>query len=331
MKKQLLCLAAALAFTASYAAHVAPIRTMTIPFAATPMVMDGVDDEAAWSTVQSTDAFNPTGSTGADADFTLTFKVAYDLNYLYVFANILDDYESDWDWGGANQWTFDNVELFVDLDTNGSGLATAYDSNTYQLRWNRGVDSVGNDCGRLGNTVMRPMHQYYWENTADGWLFESAIAWKFVLGLGQVTEDIMQYIDGTVFSGFDISGADSDTDGQDHRDCQTAWDNDEPQTPDDRTEDNAWNNRSVFGVVDFAPCTTCTGITDYSAITAVAYPNPTTGLVTFANVQGTTVDIMNLAGQVVMTSDINNVNISNLPAGIYVARIGSDNVRLIKE
>jgi len=181
MKKQLLCLAAAVAFTASFAAHVAPIRTMVIPSTTTPFVIDGVDDEAKWSAEQSTEVFNPTGSTGADADFTFTFKVAYDANYLYVFGKVLDEYESSLpELGGANPWTYDNIELFADLDTLNSGVVTAYDSNTIQIRFNRGVDSI-NDFGRATRAAV----PYYWENTADGWLFEAAIGWKFVLGAGQ--------------------------------------------------------------------------------------------------------------------------------------------------
>jgi Zn-dependent metalloprotease/Leucine-rich repeat (LRR) protein len=230
--------------------YVSPVRSMTIPFNSDGIVIDGVDDEADYSSWQSTDAFNPIGSTGADADFTMQFKVCYDANYLYFFAKILDDYESDWEWGGSNQWTYDGVELYMDLDTNGSGNNPAYDSNTYQIRFNRGIDSVGNDYGR---GCKRSDHLYYWENTSDGWLFEAAIDWKFVLGLGQRPEDIMQYFEDGVISGFDVSGFDSDTDGPDHRDCQTAWDNDDPADAADRTEDNAWNNRTVFGTIEFLP------------------------------------------------------------------------------
>jgi hypothetical protein len=301
---------------------------MVIPYAATPFNIDGLDDEAAWSAVQTTEAFNPTGSTGADADFTFTFKVAYDANFLYVYAKILDDYDNSWEWGGSNQWTFDNVEIFLSLDT--VGTVAAYDSNTYQLRWNRGLDSVGNDFGRSGQ-VLRSDHQYSWENTADGWSFESALAWKFVLGAGQKTEDILQYCDGVVVSGFDMSGADSDTDGPDNRDCQTAWDNDEPQTVDDRTEDGAWNNRAMFGVVTFEKATV--GINTNSVNSGAAYPNPTTGMITFENVQGTSVVIMNLAGQVVLTSDIvnNMVDLSSLSTGVYIAKVGQDAVRIIKQ
>jgi hypothetical protein len=328
MKKQLLCLVAAVAFTASFAAYVAPVRTMIIPLAHQPFVIDGIDDDAQYSAEQSTDAFNATGSTGADADYTFTFKVAYDANYLYVYAKILDDYDNSWEWGGSNQWEFDNIEIFVNLDTNGT--VAAYDSNTYQLRWNRGLDSVGNDFGRAGG-VNRWDHKYYWENTADGWAFESALAWKFVLGLGQKTEDILQYCDGIVVSGFDFSGADSDTDGAGARDCQTAWDNDEPQEPADRTEDNAWNNRGVFGAITFEKYTATNNFVDVNSSVNV-YPNPTTDELTIEGVNGN-VQVMNVVGQEVLNTNTidGKINVSQLKAGVYVVVTENGSARFIVE
>jgi len=121
-----------------------------------------------------------------------------------------------------------------------------------------------------------------------------------------------------------MSGADSDTDGADHRDCQTAWDNDEPQDAADRTEDNAWNNRSVLGVVTFEPLGSA--INDFSDVnSSVAYPNPTTGIVNFKGIEGS-VEIMNLAGQVIMTTDIvkGQVDLSALSTGVYFAKAGKD-------
>jgi hypothetical protein len=327
MKKQLLCLVAAVAFTATYAAHIAPIRTMEIPFAATAPAQDADDAETVYSAVQSMDAFNPVGSTGADADFTSTFKVCYDLNYLYFFGKCLDEYNNSApDWAAANQWTFDNLEVFMDLDTNGSGSASAYDTNTVQIRFNRGYDSV-RDCGRAAVQSYLYSHD---SELPDGWVVEVAIPWKFVLATGQLTEDISMYTAAGMAHGFDVSGADSDTDGPDFRDCQTGWDNDEPQDPADRTEDNAWNNRTVFGIVTFQDVV---GINDFTSSTSsVAYPNPTTGIINLDNVDATSVQIMNLAGQEVMNVNVvdNKVDISQLANGVYVMKAGKDAVRIIK-
>jgi hypothetical protein len=326
MKKQLLTIAAVLAFTASFAAYVEPYRTMVIPYAPSSITMaqDADDAEACYSEVQDMNAFVTTGSTGEDADFTTTFRVCYDLHYLYFFGKALDEYNnSALTWDAANQWTYDNFEVFMDLDTNGSGSTPAYDTNTVQIRFNRGYDSV-RDRGRALTVDYKYSHD---SELPDGWVVEVAIPWSFVLGAGQVTEDIMDYL--TLVSGFDVSGADSDTDGADARDCQTAWEDD--GEPADNQEDNAWNNRTVFGTVTFAPNT---AINDFSSSTSsVAYPNPTTGIVSFQNVTATSVEIMNLAGQVVMTSDIvdGKVDLSQLSTGVYVAMIGTDAVRIIKK
>jgi hypothetical protein len=160
-----------------------------------------------------------------------------------------------------------------------------------------------------------------------------------------------------------MSGADSDTDGADHRDCQTAWDNDEPQTPDDRTEDNAWNNRTVLGVVIFErPESVCSGyfwhntpeelnscdpceinpitcfhnstdeITGNNKITI--FPNPVKDFLTIDNIQDVrTIMILKPNGQLLLSERImdKKVDLSRLPNGIYIAKIGENVFKLIKE
>jgi len=331
MKKQLLkisaCAVLLALFSISFAAHVAPIRTLVIP-GATGMVIDGVDDETYWSAEQNTDAFNMTGCASyPDVDFTFTYKVCYTASYLYLFGKCLDDIANPTtDNGATNPWTFDNVEPFIDLDTNGSGSVVAYDSNTIQLRVNRGMDSV-QTFGR----ATRADYILYWEDTSDGWLFEVAVPWKCVLGAGQLPEDIMPYF--AMANGFDMSGADSDGVGPDLRDCQTGWDNDDPSDPADRTEDNAWNNRSVFGIVTFGELPP-SGIDQTTTTNATVYPNPTSGEITFDNLQGvTSIEIMNLAGQKILDIDVTNnttVDMSQLASGIYIARVGKNFVKVVK-
>ena len=243
MKKQLLNLSAcavllALASIAFADPLVPPVRVLEIPYAGqSGITIDGAAD-AVYSAVQSTDAFNSTGSTGADADYTFSFKVAYNTYFLYIYGEILDDYDNSLEYTtDDNQWTYDCIEIFINLDT--VSLSPAYDTNTIQLRINRGIDSIQSP-GR----ATQEEYIHHWENTATGWLFETAIPWTCVLGNGQVPEDMQDYLDAV--HGFDVSGTDSDTPGPDWRDCQTAWD---PDDPDDFTEDSAWNDRTVFGIV----------------------------------------------------------------------------------
>ena len=62
---------------------VEPVRYINIQYACqSRMIVDGLEDEC-YGAEQSTLAFNTDGSSGADADFTLTFKVAYNEYYLY--------------------------------------------------------------------------------------------------------------------------------------------------------------------------------------------------------------------------------------------------------
>jgi hypothetical protein len=342
MKKQLLKLitsAVLLAlFDVTFATHVLPIRTLVVPMAYDAIDIDGAADEAFWSSWQTTDAFNKTGCTSyPDADFTFTFKVCYDADYFYVFGTFLDDIDNSTpDNGATNPWTFDNAEIFIDLDTNGSGIITAYDSNTIQLRINRGMDSV-----QTPGRAPRSAYKLYWENTSDGWLFEVAVPWKAVLATSEETADIMPFFSGV--NGFDMGGADSDAASgtPDLRDCQTAWDNDDPSDAADRTEDNAWNNRSVFGTFTSSiicitdcddPCImnplNCgISVSETNNNESRVFPNPANNLLSISQIEiGSTISITNLLGQQliydVATTEIMNVDISSLPASnLYLVRI----------
>ena len=333
MKKQLLNLSAcavflALASIAFADPLVTPVRTLEVPFD-DAIVIDGIADDG-YSAVQSTVAFNTEGSTGADADFTFSFQVAFDPQYLYIYGEILDDYDNSLEYTNtANQWMYDNIEIFLNLDTVES-MTAAYDSNTNQLRINRGIDSIQSP-GR----ATQEEWDHHWENTASGWLFETAVPWTAVLSDAQVDRDMDAYLD--LIHGFDMSGADSDSDNDTERTCQTAWDSDDPDDPGDTTEDNAWNNRLVFGIITL----------EYSAVpenwwpTAIetptegninAYPNPAFNTITF-DIEGLqTVEIFSVTGvQVMVVESTGTVDISDLNSGLYVARIGNNSVRFVKE
>ena len=334
MKKQLLNLSAVaiLLAIASFTFGrelVQPVSTLEIKYAEPgTMKIDGFDDEAVYSAEQSTIAFVTTGSTGADADFTFTFKVAYDLDYMYLFAKILDDVDNSLTYTtDANPWTYDCIEVFLSLDTTGSTGVTSNgygdDTNCVQLRINRGIDSV-QQTGR----ATADMYINHFENTGDGWLCETAIPWKAVLATGQDPEDIMDYI-GAV-NGFDMSGADSDTPGPDHRDCQTAWDSDDPVET--GTEDNAWTDRSVFGIMTLEVKDDYLATENFTQDNLVAYPNPANNTITFSIEGMQTVEIYNITGAKVLTQlTTGQVDISSLMSGIYFANINGSSVKFIKE
>ncbi len=334
MKKQLLNLSACAVFIALASIALAvpltqPVSTLEIPFANTGVItIDGVA-EAAYSAEQSTVAFNVTGSTGDDADFTFTFQVAFNPQYLFLFAKVLDDFDNSIPYTTSDTpHEYDNVEVFINLDT--VGLVTTYDTNTIQLRVCRGLTDSIQSPGRAAQVE----YQLYFENTADGWLAEVAIPWTCVLGSGQVREDMMDYLD--AIHGFDMSGADSDIIGLGGRDCQTAWDSDDPEMP-DATEDLAWNNRTMFGIVtlaavadDFVWGPSSIEPTVESNISV--YPNPAVNSINF-DIEGLqTVEIYSITGvQVMVVESTGQVDISDLNSGLYVARIGNHSVRFVKE
>lgn len=65
------------------------------------------------------------------------------------------------------------------------------------------------------------------------------------------------------------------------------------------------------------------GVSDLSASSFVVYPNPATNLVKvdLKNADVKEMAVLNLAGQVVATSKTKNVNVSALPAGVYVVKV----------
>jgi len=339
MKKQLLNLSACavlLAIAASTFALplVPPVRDIEIPYAGQvgDITIDGTAD-AAYSADQSTDVFNPTGWTNA-ADYTFSFKVAWNPMYLYVIGTVADDFDNSLTYTtDANPWEYDNCEIFLSLDTTDSETATSSgyggDTNCVQLRINRGIDSI-----QTPGRATQEEYVHHWENTATGWMFETAVPWTSVLGDGQVKEDMLEYID--AISGFDMSGADSDELGAGHRDCQTAWDNDDPSDPADRTEDNAWTNRMVFGIMTLGG-----DATDFIFPSSVeptvdnnisVYPNPAVNSINL-DIDGLqTVEIFSITGvQVMVVETTGIVDISNLNSGLYVARVGNSSVRFVKE
>jgi hypothetical protein len=327
MKKQLLNLSLVAMFVAisgiiMAAPMTAPVRSMVIPATNAVIAMDGVAD-ADYSAVQSTTAFNVTGSTGADADFTCTFQVCYNYQKLYLVATMLDDYVCEIPYTtGTNPWTWDNVEVFLSIDT--TGTTTAYDTCTVQLRFNRGILDSAQTPGRAAQED----YQVYYENTADGWVLEVGIPWTAALQTGALPEDIEAYVAAAAVNGFDVSGADNDTDGPDARDCQVAWDDDDPAMP-DATEDLAWNNRTMFGIMTLEP-----GIAvNTPTLESIGlYPNPATGTINLDLNEMTNVEIFNVAGVMVksvLTSKV--VDVNDLAAGLYMVRTNNGMAKFMKQ
>jgi len=320
MKKQLLNLsfvAAALAlYVTANAAPIEPVRTLEVDEIAA-VTLDGAAD-AGYSDSQDTDWGYPDQQEnyGGESDFKADFQIAWDWDNLYILAIMSDDVEHDFDWTLSSEWMFDNVEFFLQLDTN--TVTTSYDDHTIQLRVCRGLDSV-QSSGRAA----RSDWGYYMEaQAAGGWITEVAIPWTAVLAAGEGPELSSDYIGIPI--GFDFAGADSDnSDGDEtvgNRDYQTFWDNDGQ----DGTEDLAWNNTATFGYITLMEVE---AVENHTASNINAYPNPATNSITF-DVEGqVSIEIFSITGVRVMTADTKTVDLTGLNSGVYIARIGNESVR----
>jgi hypothetical protein len=341
MKKiyiSMFCLVAALFYVASvYGQYVEPVREMDVPAvtAANPIVIDGDGSDACYGPEQDmliakrAGAANPNGLEEGDAvDFNSWFKVCWDLEYLYLYVEVTDDVEESYSDGKSDSWTWDNFEVFIDLDTNST--TNTYDAaSTIQLRYCRsyGVESPGRAT----------KEDYLVEevNDASMWAVEIGIPWTSASAAGVVPDMLAQQAEGIL--GFDFAVADADGDGSGSSGgrnveggAQAFWDQDEPID----NADNAYQNRRVFGWI------TLTGtpgggvaVKDPTVTNSyTVYPNPSNGVVTFANLKGVqTFDIYNLVGAKVLTVDVkgNFVRVPNLKSGIYFAKINSSTLKFV--
>jgi hypothetical protein len=339
MKKQLLNLsliASAIMLFAStaFSQPVAPVKVVDCPAVTEVPVIDGLADEAHWSPDQTLTIFslsNAADWTG-EADFGITFKMAWSYGYFYTLVTMTDDVDHSWDGTNGNPWEFDNVEWFFQLDT--QTAPTDYTDNTIQMRFNRGSngDPGWVSCTYRNGVVNTDEIPTYWENTADGWLVECAIPWTCMMPDGSLPDDIMDYIaDGLI--GFDLSGADSDgTDplvGDRANGTQTGWDEDgtEGDTA-DGTEDNAWNNTSVFGYLNMVGTPIASTQEVAAEGTFSVYPNPATNTINITGANGP-VELYSVTGVHVMTIETNIADVSSLTSGVYIAVFDNQSVKIL--
>jgi hypothetical protein len=281
--------------------------------------LDGIVDEI-YSTEQSTDWMYPNQlvAYGGPCDFTAVFHLCYDLDNLYMIAILTDDVEEDYDITYSEPWMFDNVEIFLQLDTNTTYIN--YDNLTEQFRVCRGYG--------LETYGFTPWG-YYIESSPTGWIFEVAIPWTAAANEGILPEDITVYLDDAV--GFDFHGADSDnTDGDPtigNRDYQTAWDLDGQ----DGTEDQAWHNVTVFGYLTFEGFGN-DALAVFHESDIKIFPNPGNNSLTFEIEGSQPYKIYSINGTKVLAGETTGtVDISSLKSGLYIAQLGDESVRFVKE
>lgn len=338
MKKLILPILSMLLAHSIFSQPVPPVRVAECYSICEVPVIDGIDNEGHWSEDQELTIFSlsaPEDWSG-EADFIITFKMAWGYLYFYTFVRVNDDIEHSWNGIDGNPWEFDNIEWFFQLDT--QTVPTTYSDNTVQIRFNRGEAGFQSSTFREGITE----EDFLWhsENTAEGWVLECAIPWTNVMPNGSRQEDIYDWIENRTVIGFDLSGADSDgTDpmvGARANGTQTAWDEDgdEGDTA-DGTEDNAWNNTSVFGFLELV--LQCTGSTNKldTDIKSKCFPNPVATKLNFSEpFNYTSIKIYSSSGKLILDQELTNssIDVSSLIPGLYIAVFdNTDTFKFIKE
>lgn len=337
MKKQLLNLsliaAAIMLFTSTaFTQPEPPVKVEDCPAIDEVPVIDGLMDEGFWSPDQTFNIFSLSSEddwTG-EADFNVVLNFAWGWSYFYIFVTITDDVEHNWDGANGNSYEFDAIEAFFQLDT--QTVPTGYTDNTIQHRFNRG--EAGWSSSTFRADITEEAYETYWENTAEGWLVEAAIPWTNVMPDGSLPDDIMDWIESGGLIGFDLQGADSDgTDplvGARASGTQMMWDEDgEEGDTADGTEDNAWNNTSVFGYLNMIGDPIASTQEVAAEGTFNVYPNPVTNTINISGVNGP-VEIYNIAGVHVMTIETNTADVSNLASGVYIAVTENAQVKFVK-
>ncbi|MDR0834164.1 MAG: InlB B-repeat-containing protein, partial [Candidatus Symbiothrix sp.] len=104
---------------------------------------------------------------------------------------------------------------------------------------------------------------------------------------------------------------------------------------DNETFANEWNftNTVVTDITLYAKWEEIkTGIDNIIVSSLFVSPNPATNYITISGIQtGETVRLINLNGKTVLTTNTATINVSNLPNGVYLVRVGTQTLKFVKK
>lgn len=236
-----------------FSQYVTPVRTTNSPAIIDPIVIDGLDNESSWSTSEvMPDPFMDDGWDGS-YDLSGYFKTCWNYETFCFYARVTDDISDGANTPDENWWTWDYVWLYFNMD---SSLAEGIDylEDATNIAFNRELpDQISGELYYTPDRLALADMDFIVVNHDGYYTVEAAIPWVYFLpGPVEAIEpdDIYEWINSHM--GFDVMFVDSDTDGSGGsgiREAVSAWDPDDPDTPGDQTEDNAWNNTSVFGII----------------------------------------------------------------------------------
>jgi hypothetical protein len=318
-----------------------PRLTMDAVYTATPMVIDGDASEDAYNNAIWQDIAEDNITTGSLPASTMgAWTALWDNTYLYLELEFASKGEDLMLWDNTNfkgAWSGDGFQLYGDivdrrsdarLFGNFSGIqlapgtetsAASSSSNWYKNQFTAAMQADTNLL-KMGTVIL-----------GQDFTIELAIPWLGLCDAAGVVDipDKNAYVADEIKIGkriawdvqMNISKIVDDWTRQGMKSwCST------PKEP--------YGNSGTWGAILLNGTTVGTTTITTSNEVSV-FPNPTTGLVTFNNLPGAaSVDILDLAGKVVLTADVTNSNIidmSQLTSGIYIARVGKDFVKIVKK
>lgn len=351
MKKQLLNLtfAAVIMFSATLAKaqYAEPVQEITFPAITAIPNVDADGSDASYGDfytdmkiAKRAGAAIAAYEDGAAPDFDGQFKACWSANYLYLYIEVIDDVFEPYLNGQANSWTWDNIETFIDLDTN-STTNTYSETSTTQIRICPGLETAAGADSIVESSSRGDIGRYKsaWSKTPDGYIVEVGIPW--LTATTEETVDIAAKIAANTVIGWDFAIADADGDGSGTEGgrnveggAQMFWDLD-TDDPLSGNEDNAYQNRRVFGfmILDGTPVDdpiVAENVNSVNKSSIFVYPNPAVDVLYINDYFGSAT-IYSVTGSVVMeVENVNeSINISNLTSGVYFLKIGNETAKFL--
>lgn len=142
--------------------------------ALTPVVIDGVANDACWEKADwkpMNQVWIPYAAKMAAGDFEGKFKVSWDSQYLYLLVEVVDDVLSDDHTNPLqNWWDDDCVEVFIDENHSGGLHETNNNAFAYHISLKYDaidMNSSGNPVNYKNNIIVKMdtigVHTYLWE------------------------------------------------------------------------------------------------------------------------------------------------------------------------
>ncbi|MBN1115686.1 MAG: T9SS type A sorting domain-containing protein [Bacteroidales bacterium] len=313
----------------AYSQHYDPLRIWEeVPRNwSSDVILDGVDDECFWS--EATDLGEPVIETDdwtGEQDLSAYIKLCWDLDNLYFFAHVEDDINSAFDGSTEDWWLYDNVEIYFDLDT--ASNKGEYDYFSFQIRYNRGLDTLINTTGCNGKNL----NNFVVAEGENSWQIEAIIPWHGLISDALFAEELWNYVNKNAI-GFDVIVNDNDGE-QGSRECQLTWDADGED--DDELEDNAWYDTRTFGILKLSNKSNCVAYTqanDYKADDNYIFPNPANEYLFIKNnSEIESIEIYSIQGQLIKKVNRNilatGIDLSGILQGEYIIKIHTRNTTI---